>query len=110
MLITSSPKLFKDVESTDTVYRLTGRHFPQKREAKAGKTEYRKDKMCRVCWARGLRSRTGRVIKTIWIRPDCPSQPGLHADKDCFRIYHTKLDYSVAIPGGSNRESSEEDE
>ena len=48
MLITSSPKLNKDVKSIDTVYRLTGKHFPQNREAKAGNTKYRKDKMCRV--------------------------------------------------------------
>ncbi|KAK6191071.1 hypothetical protein SNE40_002819 [Patella caerulea] len=109
ILVSSSPKLNKDVIWTDTVQRLTERHFPQKRETKAGITGYRKDKMCRACWARGLRSRAGREIRTVWICPDRPSQPGLRADQDCFKAYHTIFDYSVS-PDGENGDSSDGDE
>ena len=41
VLLSSSPKLNKEVIRTDTVYRLTGRHFPQRREQKEGNAGYR---------------------------------------------------------------------
>ncbi|XP_033115345.1 uncharacterized protein LOC117115596 [Anneissia japonica] len=109
-LLCSSPKLNKDVAGRETVHRLTGKHFPKKREEKAGNSKNKKDKMCCVCWARGLRTKAGREIKTVWIFPDCPSEPGLHADKDCFRTYHTKLDYSKGHDGEDNQDTSDEDE
>ena len=51
--------------------------------------------MSRVCRARRLRTRNGRAIKIVWIWSDCPDEPGLHADKNCFRAYHLKLNYSL---------------
>ena len=91
ILISSSPKLNLTVYRSDLVYRLSGRHFPSQRdEDSSGKAKH---KMCRVCWARGLRTTNDKAIKTVWICPDCPDEPGLHA-KVCFRIYRTQLDCS----------------
>ena len=49
-------------------------------------------KRCRVCYARGIRTKAGRDVKTVYICKDCPSEPGLHPGL-CFEVYHTKIDY-----------------
>jgi hypothetical protein len=105
-LVTSSPRLNKNVIARDTVHRLTGCHFPTRKDGKKGK--HSASKMCRVCWARGFRSQSGREIKTVWICPDCPSQPGLHVDKDCFRFYHERLDYSRGPEEDTDDSSNDE--
>ena len=51
--------------------------------------------MCRVCNAKGRKTRGGKEIKTTWICKGCPGEPGLCADKDCFEIYHIKFDFSL---------------
>ena len=47
---------------------------------------YRK---CRVCTAKGLRT------DVRYMCTQCPSQPALCIDNNCFRVYHTKQDYWI---------------
>jgi hypothetical protein len=100
-MLTHSPKLNKPTIREDVVYRLTARnHFPTKRplpESSQKKKSKWMSKVCRVCYARGYRSASGRPICTNWVCEGCPSMPGLHIDMpdfDCFKAYHTKIDYS----------------
>jgi hypothetical protein len=76
----------------DNIARLSGRHFPMKNSSSDWAQSKRQTKMCRVCYARGLRTVKGTKIKTVWVCADCPSKPGLHVDEGCFKIYHTDLD------------------
>jgi hypothetical protein len=70
-------KLNRAVLRETTVTRLTGRHFgsylPMTERGKRGGT-----KMCRVCYARGLRTNTGKQIVTVKVCKTCPDSPGLH--------------------------------
>jgi hypothetical protein len=78
----------------DDIARLTGRHFPgRKVRDEVDPTKRTSTKMCRVCYARGIRTNKGNVVETVWICGECPSRPGLHVD-DCFKVYHTELDYA----------------
>ena len=36
----------------------------------------------------------GKPLKTVYICPDCPSNPGLHPES-CFKLYHTRLNYEL---------------
>ena len=55
---------------------------------------FSKVKMCRVCNARGKKTKGGKEVKTTWIYKGCPEEPGLCVEKDCFEVCHTKLDFS----------------
>ena len=44
VLLTSSPKLNREVSMQDTVHRLTGRHFPAKKQPKEGAVDQRPKK------------------------------------------------------------------
>ena len=96
-LLFNSPRLISRRPVIDNIARLTGRnHWPGKRETPEGwKDSKSKVKMCRVCNAKGRKTRRGKEIKTTWICKGCPGEPGLCADKDCFEIYHTKFDFSL---------------
>jgi hypothetical protein len=100
ILLHSTPKLVRNpkIITQDSLLRLTGHnHFPTRRllpEESVRQKAYFKVKNCRVCSARGVVDQGGRPIRTPWVCQDCPGEPGLHIDKDCFRIYHTKLNYS----------------
>ena len=82
-----------DINLSDTVYRLTNRHFPEQRKPVPGSVDRRPSKKSRVCYAQGKRTAKGQPIKTVYICKSCPSEPGLHIDY-CFEVYHTVLDYS----------------
>jgi hypothetical protein len=101
-MLTHSPRLNKATLREDVVHRLTGRqHFPTRRalpDTSAKSKSKWMSKVCRVCWARGKRSPTGKALYTNWICDACPSQPGLHNDLpelDCFKAYHTLIDYET---------------
>ena len=100
-LLTSSPRLNRLALREETIHRLTGRHFPTPRSFQdSGKR--RKTKMCRVCYARGLRQPSGKPLECITICKTCPSLPGLHADRECLETYHTKMDYSDKAADSDN--------
>jgi hypothetical protein len=96
IMVTRAPKLQQNPRTVpqDDVFRLTGhRHFPGRRPLP--ETSQRKKakflvKVCRVCSARGITNGN----KTPWICINCPGEPGLHIDKDCFEVFHTKRNYS----------------
>jgi hypothetical protein len=101
-MLTYSPRLNRACIRENFVARLTGRnHFPTKRllppGSKRGKSKYM-SKICRVCSARGIKQPSGKPVYTNWICEACPGQPGLHCDMpehECFKLYHTVLDFSV---------------
>ena len=94
LLITASPILNKQVTNDNIIQRLSGRHFPHIKKAKAGALDQRPSKPCRVCSARGIRTAKGKYLKSVYILcKSCPSEPGLHPEV-CFEAYHTMLDYS----------------
>ena len=81
------------VVAGEDVERLTGKHFPSSVPAENPGTNDRPHKRCRVCYAGGKRIAKGHPFKTVYVCRFCPSQPGLHPD-ECFRVYHTCLDYA----------------
>jgi hypothetical protein len=78
----------------DNIARLTGRHFPIKKNPYDRAQGKRQKKICRICYARGIKTAKGGHASTVWICGDCPSQPGLHVDEGCFKIYHTQLEFA----------------
>ena len=74
--------------------RLTERHFPVQKKPTEGTKDKHPTKECRVCRARKIRTPSGGIIKTTYLCPDCPGEPGLHPE-ECFKAFHTKLDYST---------------
>ena len=94
LLCPQVPELPQPVLADDTFAWLSGRHFIDVKKPQPGSIDQRPSKECRVCRARGKRTTKGGYVKTIYICPDCPSQPGLHPG-DCFTAYHTKLDYAL---------------
>ena len=95
-LFCSAPRLELRRPAIDNIARLTGRnHWPGKRETPAEWKDIKsKVKMCRVCNAKGKKTKGGKEMKTTWICKGCPGEPGLCVDKECFDEYHTKLDLS----------------
>ena len=96
-LLTLSPRANPANAPLDSIARLFGRdHFPSKRAYEGhGSRRASKKKLCRVCYARGLRTEKGGPLETTWVCEACPSLPGLCVEKGCFKEYHTKYDYSV---------------
>jgi len=96
-MISRAPQLDKvPGKQVDNVERLVGHnHFPANRptEGTNGKS---KKKRCRVCYARGIKTSGGLPVYTNFICSGCSSQPGLcvGGGKDCYEVYHTKLDFS----------------
>lgn len=68
----------------EAVVRMSGRHFPEKLTANAGKA--RPTKRCRVCYKKGKRA------ESRFYCAKCPSHPALCFD-GCFVDYHTKIKY-----------------
>lgn len=93
LLLSSSPKLNKSLVPDDVIHRLTGRHFPAVQKPTEGAKDKHPTKICRVCYARKIRTKKGDPVKTVHICKSCPSQPGLHIE-NCFEIYHTVLDFA----------------
>ena len=92
-LVTARPYVpVRECVPDDTFQRLTGRHFASVKTAPPDVKNQRPCKRCRVCYARGIRTKAGRDVKTVYICKDCPSEPGLHPGL-CFEVYHTKIDY-----------------
>ena len=96
-LVENSPQLkdnTRNVRRNDNLVRLTGRHFPAQSlyEGQATKKKH-KPKQCRVCYAKGKRTEAGHIIRSNYFCEDCPEKPGL-CIAECFRIYHTKFDYT----------------
>lgn len=56
-LLVSNPRLNKQVILTDTVHRLTGRHFPLKKKANPGNKDQNPSKNYRVCYAKGVKTK-----------------------------------------------------
>ena len=81
VLLTSSPRLNREVSLQDTVHRLSGRHFPAKKQPNEGSVDPRPKKKCRVCYARGIRTAKGAPVETVWICETCPSKPSLHIEQ-----------------------------
>ena len=94
-LFCSTPRLELRRPAIDNIARLTGRnHWPGKRETPAEWKDVNSEvKMCRVCNAKGKKTKGGKEVKTTWICKGCPGEPGLCVDKECFEEYHTKLDF-----------------
>ena len=93
-LVANAPHLAADHRRhQDNLVRLTGRHFPSQSlyEGQA-KDKKHKPKDCRVCRARGIKTAKGFPIRSMWQCGDCPGNPGL-CPGDCFRVYHTKIDF-----------------
>ena len=86
------PKNHRIPQGEDFV-RLTGRHFPKLKQPTDGALNQHPSKICKVCYAKGLRTNKGHPLRTTFVCGDCPSEPGLHADR-CFEIYHTKRNYA----------------
>jgi len=59
--------------------RLTGRHFPAMKEANEGAKNKHPTKICRVCYSQGKQTAKGLPLRTAYVCPDCPSEPGLMA-------------------------------
>ena len=78
LLVAYIPTIQHNLVKDDTYVRLTGRHFLAMKKAKENAKDQRPTKECRVCSARGKRTDKGKKLKTVYICPDCPSQPGLH--------------------------------
>ena len=95
-LFCSAPRLELRRPAIDNIARLTGRnHWPGKRETPAEWKDVKsKVKMCRVCNAKGKKTKGGKEVKTTWTCKGCAGEPGLCVDKECFEEYHTKLDFS----------------
>ena len=96
-LVENSPQLQDNARSArknDNLVRLTGRHFPAQLlyEGQAKKKKHN-PKQCRVCYAKGKRTEAGHIIRSNYFCEDCPEKPGLRI-AECFRIYHTKFDYT----------------
>ncbi|MEO0686422.1 MAG: hypothetical protein AAFY76_15625 [Cyanobacteria bacterium J06649_11] len=92
-LVSQAPANLAPVPVNDTHERLSGRHFISIRKPQPGAKDQRPTKECRVCRARKITTNKGTAVKTVYICPQCPTEPGLHPG-DCFRAYHTQLDYS----------------
>ena len=94
-LFCSAPRLELKRPSIDNIARLNRRnHWPGKRDTPAEWKDVKsKVKMCRVCNAKGKKTKGGKEVKTTWICKGCPGEHGLHVDKECFEEYHTKLDF-----------------
>ena len=88
LLITFNAIVDNDVPVREVFTRLSGRHFPAQKKPGDNATSTRPTKVCKVCYARGIRLPKGGKVRTVWICPSCPSQPGLHPEK-CFAAYHT---------------------
>jgi hypothetical protein len=80
-LLTSSPRLNKEVVLHGVVRRLTGRHWPAKKKSNPGTVDQSPSKDCRVCYAKGLRTPKGKPLKTVWICKTYPTEPGLHIEE-----------------------------
>ena len=97
-LLINAPRLERPMKRTAvySIARLTGRnHWPAKRETPAEwKDAKSRVKKCRVCTARGKKTKGGKEIKTTWICKGCPGEPGFCVDKECFELYHTMFDFS----------------
>ena len=63
---------------------VTERHYPS--EIPATQSKAQPQKLCVVCWARGVRRERRHCCL------QCTGQPGLCA-APCFGIYHTQYDY-----------------
>lgn len=70
--------------------RLTRRHFPAMKQPSATASNKHPTKVCKVCYARGIRTAKGLPVRTTYVCADCPSEPGLHIE-NCFKLYHTEL-------------------
>ncbi|XP_068122164.1 piggyBac transposable element-derived protein 4-like [Hyperolius riggenbachi] len=68
----------------DSVERLSGYHVPEI-IPQTGKKQY-PQKKCRVCTKQKIRT------DTRYHCPECPEKPGLCL-KDCFKVYHTCLNF-----------------
>ena len=76
----------------DTFHHLSGRHFILVKKAPPEAKDQRPTKRCRVCYVRGIPTKNGSAIKTVYVCQACPSEPSLHPET-CFEISHTKLSY-----------------
>ena len=97
LLVTQNPQIeyHNPLVPDDSHERLTGCHFIATRKPAPNAKDQRPTKECRVCRTRKITAKKGGAVKTVYICPDCPSQPGLHPG-ECFKAYHTMLDYSQA--------------
>ena len=97
LLVTQNPQIeyHNPLVPDDSHERLTGCHFIATRKPAPNAKDQRPTKECRVCRARKITAKKCGAVKTVYICPDCPSQPGLHPG-ECFKAYHTMLDYSQA--------------
>ena len=94
-MVVEAPNLRKNTRiSTDNLLRLTGRHFPTQ-VVYRGNAEKKAHgyKRCHICYAMKITTPSGHPIKSVWQCPDCPGQPGL-CPGECFKKFHTKLDFS----------------
>ena len=56
----------------DDFERLVSRHFPLVKKATDGASNQRPKKHCRVCYAKGKRTNSGKPLKTVYICKFCP--------------------------------------
>ena len=77
-LVSPGPANLAPVPVNDTHERLTGRHFISIRKPQPGARDQRPTKECRVCRARKITTNKGGAVKTVYICPQCPTEPGLH--------------------------------
>jgi len=71
-LLALAPRLAPTRTPLDSIARLTG-HFPVKRAYEGqGSRRASKKKICRVCYACGLRTEKGGPIETTWVCDTCP--------------------------------------
>ena len=93
-LVENSPQLTGVARKNDNLVWLTGRHFPSQ-SLYQGEAKKRKHnpKMCRVFYANGKGTEASHIIRSTQYCEECPEKPGLCLG-ECFRIYHTKIDYT----------------
>ena len=95
-MITPTPHVPQHVinePDADLPHRLTRRHFLPQKTSLEGSKGPRPTKKRTVCYAKGIKTKKGGPMKTVYACCCGPSNPGLHPDL-CFELYHTVLDYS----------------
>ena len=67
----------------DTFHCLSGQDFISVKKAPSKAIDQNPTKRCRLCYTRGIHTKNGFAIKTIYVCKACTSEPSLHPET-CF--------------------------
>ena len=94
LLITATPDVPQHLinePGTDLPDRLTGCQKRAIKMPEEGNKDPRPTKKCRLCYAKDIKTKKGRPMKTVYTCCFCPSNLGLHPDL-CFELYRTGVE------------------